>query len=207
MPDQSTHAPEFREWSFAAVRLLQGVVYYDEDRAWNLVLTSRSQLEAYFARIGLALVIDEGEGYAFVRQWSNDERPAGYEDLPRLVRRVPIGYGPTVLAVLLRDGLRRFEEDDVHNERCVIEHEGLFEQWKPFFPPQHDEVKQRKAFSAAMKKLVDLGFARKFGDSPESWEVRRILKARLPAAELERLREQLVMALANRNVGEEVDDA
>lgn len=206
MADQSTHAPEFREWSYAAVRLLQGVVYYDEDRAWNLVLTSRSQLEAYFARIGLALVVDEAEGYAFVRQWSDDERPSGYEDLPRLVRRVPIGYGPTVLAILLRDELRRFEEDDVHNERCVVEQEGVFEQWKTFFPPQHDEVKQRKEFTSAMKKLEELGFARQFGDSPESWEVRRILKAKLPAAELERLKEQLVMALASRKpVEEEVD--
>lgn len=206
MADQSTHAPEYREWSLAAVRLLQGVVYYDEDRAWNLVLTSRSQLETYFARIGLALVVDEAEGYAFVRQWSDDERPEGYENLPRLVRRVPMGYGPTLLAVLLRDELRRFEESDVHNERCVVEQEGVFEQWKSFFPPQHDEVKQQKEFTSAMKKLEELGFARRFGDnSSESWEVRRILKAKLPATELERLKEQLVMALAGRRTEEEVD--
>lgn len=207
MSEQSSPAPEYREWSLATVRLFQGVVYHDEDRVWNIVLTSRSQLEAYFARIGLALVIDETEGFAFVRQWTDDERPAGYEELPRLVRRTSIGYGATILAVILRDELRRFEEDDLHNERCVVEAEALFEQWKAFFPPQHDEVKQRREFLSAMNKLEELGFSRKFGDGVESWEIRRILKAKLPATELERLKEQLAGVVASRRSAEGQSDA
>jgi hypothetical protein len=39
--------------------------------------------------------------------------------------------------------------------------------------------------------LQDLGFVRKFSDEPETWEVRRILKARLPVAELEDLKARL----------------
>lgn len=207
MRDQQSSAPDYRDWSLAAVRLLQGVVYQDEDRIWNFVLSSRSTLEGYFARIGLALVVDEAEGFAFLKQWSDDERPEGYDNLPRLVRRASIGYGPTVLAVLLRDELRRFEEDDVHNERCVVEAEVLFEQWKAFFPPEHDEMKPRKDFASAMRKLDDLGFVRKFGESADSWEIKRILKAKLPVAELERLKDQLAGAIAGRSGGEGDSDA
>lgn len=191
-------APEFRDWSIAAVRLLQGVIYADDARVWDVLLRSRSTLDAHFARFGLLLVVDEPEGYAFVRQWSDDECPEGYEQLPKLIRRVQLGYAPTLLAVLLRDELRRYEEEEVHNERCVVEADVLFEQWRSFFPAQSDEVRQRKEFASALNKLDDLGFVRKFGDNPESWEVRRILKARLPAAELEALKDQLRAAQAGR---------
>ena len=45
MPNPSSSPiPEFREWSIAAVRLLQGVIYADEDRVWNLLLSNRSQI-------------------------------------------------------------------------------------------------------------------------------------------------------------------
>jgi len=195
MPDlQQIEAPEFRDWSIAAVRLLQGVVYSDDARTWDIVLRSRSALETYFARLALMLVVDEPEGYAFLRQWHESECPAGYEDVPRLVRRSSLGYSPTLLCVLLRDELRRFEEDDLHNERCVVETAALFDQWRMFFPAGQDEVRQQKEFSSVLRKVEELGFIRKFADNPEAWEIRRILKARLPVAELEALKEQLAAA-------------
>jgi hypothetical protein len=192
MPDlQQTEAPEFRDWSIAAVRLLQGVVYSDDAKTWDIVLRSRSSLETHFARLALMLVVDEPEGYAYLRQWQECEYPAGYENVPRLVRRSPLGYSPTLLCVLLRDELRRFEEDDLHNERCVVETSALFDQWRVFFPAGQDEVRQRKEFVGVLRKVEELGFIRKFADNPEAWEIRRILKSRLPVTELEALKQQL----------------
>lgn len=196
MPDLDTaSAPEFRDWSIAAVRLLQGVVYMDDAKTWDIVLQSRSALETYFARLALMLVVDEPEGYAYLRQWHDDECPTGYEDMPRLARRSPLGYSPTILCVLLRDELRRFEEDDLHNERCVLETSALFDQWRVFFPPGQDEVRQQREFAGVLRKVEDLGFIRKFADNPEAWEIRRILKARLPVTELEGLKTQLAAAV------------
>ncbi len=74
----------------------------------------------------------------------------------------------------------------------------MFEDWKTFFPPQHDEVKQRKEFHAALSKIEDLGFVHQFSEQPAAWEIRRILKARLPVAELEELKSQLLAAAASR---------
>ena len=70
---------EFREWSIVAVRLLQGVIYSDDTRLWDILLRSRSALEPYFSRLGLLVVVDESEGYAFIRQWTEDEWPEGWE--------------------------------------------------------------------------------------------------------------------------------
>jgi hypothetical protein len=191
-----TEAPEFRDWSVAAVRLLQGVVYSDDPKTWDIVLRSRSTLEAYFARLALMLVIDEPEGYAYLRQWHDTEYPAGYEEVPLLVRRTALGYGPTLLCVLLRDELRRFEEDDLHNERCVVEASVLFDQWRVFFPAGQDEVRQHKEFATILRKVEELGFIRKFAESPQQWEIRRILKARLPVLELEALKQQLAATVS-----------
>ena len=191
--------PEFRDWSIAAVWLLKGVVYVDDPRVWNILLSNVSGLEGYFARLGLRLVVDESEGMAYLRQLSEEEAGDGYDVLPKLFRSSRLSYGQTLLCVLLRDELRRFEEEDMRNERCVIEEMALLDQWKAFFPPQDDDVRQIKDMLSSLRKLEDLGFVRRFGDQPPSWEVRRILKARLPVTELEHLRAQLAAVAERRD--------
>lgn len=187
--------PEFRDWSAAAVRLLQGVVYADEPRVWNIVLSSQSPLETFFGRLGLLLIVDESEGLAYLRQASEDELSDGYDQLPKLFHKKRLSYDATLLCVLLREELRRFEEEEVHNERCVVETTALSDQWTAFFSGQQDEVRRRRDLSQSLSKLEELGFINKFNDEPESWEIRRILKARLPVAELENLKNQLVQAV------------
>jgi hypothetical protein len=183
--------PEFREWSVAAVHLLRGVVEAEDGRAWNVLLSHRSSVEGYFARIGLLLVVDESEGFAYLRQFPEEQLPDGYESLPKLFHATRLSYGQTLLCVLLRDALRRFEEEEVHDERCVVEESELLEYWKAFFPQQVDDVKQSRELQTNLRKLEGMGFVRPFGQEPGSWEVRRILKARLNADELEHLYRQL----------------
>ena len=183
--------PEFRERGIAAVKLLQGVVYSDDEDAWSILLTNESDLGEYFSEIGLALVIDRGEGIAYLKQFEDDERSEGYERLPRLFRKTPLGYEATLLCVLLRDEYRRFEEEDLDNERCVVETDGLFEIWKSFFPAESDEVVLRKRLTTSLNQLEKLKFVRSLPSHVDSWEVRKLLKARMPVEELETLRDRL----------------
>ena len=68
--------PEFRERGIAAIRLLQGGVYEDDDKdTWSILLTDESDLADYFCQIGLALVIDREEGLAYLKQFDEDEGP------------------------------------------------------------------------------------------------------------------------------------
>lgn len=194
--------PEFRDWSIPAVHLLQGVVDADDGRIWNLVLSNVSTLETYFARLGLRLIVDENEGLAYLRQLTEDEAPTGYDGLPKLFRSTRFSYAQTLLCVLLRDAYRRFEEEDLRNERCVVEEADVLDDWKAFFPQHDDDVKHNRELHAALRKLEELGFVKHFGDDPPSWEVRRILKARLSAEELEHLQQQLQIALQRRQPDE-----
>jgi hypothetical protein len=195
MNDDNLNLPPFREWSIPAVRLLQGVVYSDDTLAWNALLDSQTPLTEYFARIGLVLVVDEADGMAFIRQMADDERDTDYQLIPKLLRRTPLGYDQTLLCVLLRDEYRRFEDEDLDNQLCVVETQSLLDAWKNFFPLDEDEVKLLKRLSAAMNKLADMKFVRKFQDEPEAWEVRRFLKARVSIDQLEGLKHQLELAV------------
>lgn len=185
-------------WSEAAIRLLQGVVYQGDNlRLWDTLLRHASVLTDYFAKIGLQLVVDEQDAMAYLRQ-SHDEQEENKEDFPRLLRRVPLNYETTLLCVLLRDTLRQFEDEDLQNERCVIEQSELFGLWRTFFAQQSDELKLQKSMLASLRKLEELKFVRPFESDPPSWEIRRIIKARLPLSELERLRTNLSSALTEQ---------
>lgn len=190
----SSELPEFHELGVPAVRLLQGVLYDDDEVTWHILLANESELTNYFARIGLNLVIDRGEGLAYLCQLAEDQRTGGYERLPRLFRRTPLGYQATLLCVLLRDEYRRFEDEDLDNDRCVVEVATLLDTWKSFFPVASDEVQLRKKLVATLNKLEDLKFVRSVGPSDETWEVKKLLKARLPLDALEDLRDRLVKA-------------
>lgn len=183
--------PEFRERGVAAIRLLQGVIYQDDEETWSILVSNESDLTDYFCQIGLALVIDRTEGLAYLKQFDEDERTGGYERLPRLFRKTPLGYEATILCVLLRDEYRRFEEEDLDNERCVVEVESLFDLWKSFFPADSDDVGLRRRLVTALNQLDKLKFVRNLPSDTDSWEVRKLLKARIPIEELENLRDRL----------------
>lgn len=199
--------PEPAEWSAAAVRLLQGVVYHDDNQqVWDTLLRSVSPLTDYFGKLGLLLIVDESDGMAYLRQLDEEDVPPEYHGIPRLFRRTPLGYDTTLLCVLLRDALRIFEEEDVQNERCVVPQNDLLALWQAFFPNQNDEVRLNRTLVSALRKLEELKFVRQFEQEPPTWEVRRIIKARLPLDDLERLRESLVVA-ANGKVEEGAENA
>jgi hypothetical protein len=190
----STELPEFRELGIPAVRLMQGVVYAQDQDVWDILLSYESDLTEYFARVGLAVVVDRSEGLAYLRQLGDSERVAGYERLPRLFRRTALGYDATLLCVLLRDEYRRFEDEDLENERCVVGVETLVDSWRSFFPAESDDVALRKRLNTTLKKLEELKFVMRFESDNDEWEIRKILKARLPLDELELLRDRLLKA-------------
>ena len=203
-PDANNNIiPPPADWSPVAVRLLQGVVYHDDNLdMWEQLLENVSPITEYFGKLGLLLVVDEPDAMAYLRQLDEEEIQPDFPAVPRLFRRTPLGYEATLLCVLLRDELRQYEEEDVRNERCVIAQSDLLAIWEAFFPEQTDSVRLNRSLTAALRKMEELKFVRQFEKDPPSWEIRRIIKARLPLADLERLRMSLMAA-----VGKKIDDS
>jgi hypothetical protein len=190
--------PEFKPWSIAAVKLLQGVVYHDDHKAWDILLASQPALARFLVTLGLELVIDEADGMAYVRQLEEGELPDEYQSLPKLYRKTRLGYDQTLMCVVLRSELLRYELEDVDSTRCVVYDDRLYEEWRMYFPAQEDEVRGRREMTSVLRKLEEIGFVKRIKQQ-DAWEIRKILKARLPAAELENLKTQLTQAAAKRS--------
>ncbi|MBM3964226.1 MAG: DUF4194 domain-containing protein [Planctomycetes bacterium] len=195
-----------KEWSGIAVRLLQGVLYQDDNPSvWEILLNSLGDLSNYFETIGLSLIVDEVNAMAYLRQNEDPNDSKLETTIPRLFRRQPLSYDQTLLCVLLREEVRQFEETDVQNDRCIVQQGDLLSVWQAFFPENHDAVKLNRTLSSALRKLEDLKFVRQFEKDPPSWEICRILKARLPLDALEALKQNLMEEVAKRHSRESMD--
>ena len=172
------------------VRLLQDAVYSDDAELWVILLRYRSpHLENYFQEIGLELVVHEEDGFAYLKQADHEDGVA----IPRLFRRDKLTKGVAIIGVVLRERLLQFDEK-VHDEsRLIVGKDEIIQMVAPFFPETNDEIKADKRIEGAINKAEEMGLLRKMpgGDSNESYEVRRVIKARFPVETLKALREQL----------------
>ena len=164
---------ETPELSPVVVALLRGVVYRDAAEAlWSQLLALRSHVGDYASVLGLAVVIDETEGYAYLRSRDDPDRP----DLPRLVARRSLSFPVSLLLALLR--LRLAELDALSAEtRLILTRDQIGEMVRVFLPDSTNETRLVAQLDAHLAKIVDLGFLRRMRGTEDQFEVRRILKA------------------------------
>jgi hypothetical protein len=115
-----------------------------------------------------------------------------------------------MLCILLRQRLHDFDErlNNLDDERCSIEETELLEDWKKLLPDMPDEKKSKGRFDTAIKRLKEAQFLKQIGETAGQWEIRRIIKARIPLENLEHLLRQLQDEYASVNAqttGEKVD--
>src|SRR5207249_6890396 len=89
--ETETRTPE--ELPGVVTRLFKGVVYAEADeKIWQSLLTLASHVRDYVAVIRLDLILDESEGYAFLK---SREDPDG--TLPRLIPRRQLTFDVSLL--------------------------------------------------------------------------------------------------------------
>lgn len=178
----------FSDQSFVLARLLLQPVYREDGPLWETLRQQRDPIAHYFRQIGQELIIDEGEGYAFIRQIE----PEDSERVPRVARRQALGYTATLLLVCLREELARFDAAPTESTRLVRTREQLRELVGQFLRETNNQVRDTRTIDAAIKRIEELGFLRPFGPTEaESFEVMRILKARFGASELQQVKDRL----------------
>ena len=180
--------PLFPERSLVLARLLLEPVYREDGAALETLRAERDSIAHYFRQIGQELIIDEAEGYAFLRQIEIE----GGERIPRIGRRQPLGYTATVLLVCLREELARFDAAPAESTRLVCTRQQLRQLVGQFVRETNNQIRDVRTIDAAIRRVEELGFLRTFGP-PESemFEVMRILKARFGPGELTEVRDRL----------------
>lgn len=178
----ATTAPE-PDLSSLLIGLLKGVQYREQDeRQWAALLNLQARVRDYVAVLNLDLVLDEAEGYAFLKS-----RPEPAEDdpaprLPRLVARRPLSFPVSLLLALLRKKLAEFDAGG-GDTRLVLSRDEIVELVRVFLPDGPNEARLIDQIETIVNKVVELGFLRKLKPASggtagqASFEVRRILKA------------------------------
>jgi hypothetical protein len=161
--------------SLAVIPLMKGVVYRDgNDIAWQHVRQQQAQVRGYVDTLGLQVVIDEAEGYAYLRQRPADDEEAG--QLPRLVPRRSLSFHVSLLLALLRKKLAEFDAQG-SDTRLMLTRAQIVEMLRVFLPETSNEARLVDQIDTLIGKAADLGFLRPVKNAEQLYEVRRILKA------------------------------
>ncbi len=165
--------------SVLVITLLKGVIYREGDeRLWGALLSLHARVRDYVGVLGLELVLDEAEGYAFVKSKPEPSAEDGVPATPRLMARRPLSFPVSLILALLR---KKLAESDASggDTRLVLTRETIAEMIRVFLPESSNEAKLLEQIETHLNKIVELGFLRRLKGSsgPPEFEVRRILKA------------------------------
>jgi len=176
-------SPDEHAVATAIISLMREVVYRDvpaHEAAWEALARHRAAIADHFAAIGVDVVDDEAEGYAYLRTREPDE---GEDPLPRLVRRRSLTYNVSLLLVLLR---RRMVEFEASGEagKLVLTRDQIVELLRVFQASSTNEARIVEQADRTIAQVADLGFLRELRGQRGAWEGRRILKAYVDAQTL-----------------------
>lgn len=202
-----SHFPAQPDLSGLLVILLKGVLYQDGDpRRWSHLLSLQNSVRDYVTVLGLELILDEAEGYAFLRTRLDDTgEEEGVDkrvDIPRLTVRRQLSFPVSLLLALLRKKLAEFDASGGET-RLVLTRDNIVDLIRLFIPESSNEAKLVDQIERNINKVVELGFLRQLKSSTStnqpSYEVRRIIKAFVDAqwlaeldTKLEAYRQQLI---------------
>lgn len=167
-------SPERSNLSLPVLALLKGVLYRENDEAlWEAALALQGAIRDYVAVLGLELVLDEAEGFAWLR---SRESAAGESALPRLMTRRQLPYMASLLLALLRKKLAETDSSG-DSQRLILSREEIVEMVRVFLPAGTNEARLSDQVMAAANRVEDLGFIRRLKNQERLFEIRRVIKA------------------------------
>ena len=174
--DSDSAAVAAPDLSALLIPLLKGVTYRADAAAhWGALLQLQGRVRDHVAVLGLELLLDEAEGYAFLRSRPEPDDDAAPR-LPRLVARRPLSFPVSLLLALLRKKLAEF--DAVGGEtRLILSREQVAELLRVFLPEGSNEARLIDQVDTHLNRIIDLGFVRRLRVQDNMFEVQRILKA------------------------------
>jgi hypothetical protein len=195
--------------SAVVIPLLKGVVYQDADGPrWNTLLLLQPRLRDFVGVLGLELIVDEAEGFAFLRSQrigssdtaESDEQVLAEEEGtigPRLVSRRQLSFPVSLILALLRKKLAEFDAQS-GDTRLVLSRDEIVDLVRLFMADGTNETRIVDQIDGHINKIVDLGFLVRLRESNANrtstagtFEVKRILKAFVDAQWLTEFNERI----------------
>jgi hypothetical protein len=198
MPIDAPNEPT--DLSLVLVHLMKGPLYRDvHDKLWGHLLELQYQVGDYVSVLGLSVVVDEAEGYAYLRSQVIDQDAT---EFPRLVARRTLPFKVSVLLALLRKRMAEFDASS-SDVRLVLSRDQIIELLRLFMPDSTNEARLVDNIDTTVKRVCDLGFLHPLRGEQDKYEVRRILKAYIDGQWLSEFDARLDEYLSDLDVSEE----
>ena len=181
--DESSSAQRGKfEVGIICAYLLRGVIYrQDTATLWNCLKEQKNKVHDYLIKLGVKLVLDENEGYAYLRSLTDEELPDVECLPPRLMARRQLSFNVSFFLLLLRHKLIEFDSEANGDMRLVLSSSELVEMMKTFYQNKSNDVKLQNQIETTINKVVDLGFLKPLQNRKDRgehhYEVMRIINA------------------------------
>jgi hypothetical protein len=171
-----------KETKTAIILLMKGILYKKEhEKPFFALINHYGAVSDFFETIGLQVLIDENDGYAYLRNivFEEDE-----DALPKLISSRELSFKVSLLCVILREKLSEFEMQS-DNEIAIVTQEELTERLLIFLENEFNEIKIKKEIETTINKVEELGFLKHIRQQEGVYEIRSAIKAFVDAQWLE----------------------
>ncbi len=163
-------------YSKAIVKLLKGVVERSSN-VWDDIINYQIEIQEYISKIGLELIVKKDEGFAFVKQFEDNEgKTLG------LVQRRQIGFETSIVLVVLRQSLEEFDSNPTQlaTEKFITDAE-IKEELELFLQEGYNKLKFQNDLNSFIKRVVELGYLKEISkkDNETKYQIHRIIKEKI----------------------------
>jgi hypothetical protein len=174
------------------IKLLKGPIEYVEKSSWEKLIQYKVELTTFLQQLGLLLVLDEQDGYAYVKHLQTEEE----ENPVTWIQRRALTYEESVMLVLLREMMAEFEVGEATNRELIKKRREIKEYAELFFKENASRVKFLKEIDRLIDKAEENGFLDKTENhdlaDEQKFRIRKIIKAKVGSEELDMFYQQLL---------------
>lgn len=180
------------------IRLLKGPVEYTDRSIWEKLLQYKSDLTGFLQQLGLSLVLDEEDGYAYIKHTQSEEDDTAVS----WIQRRSLTYEESIMLVLLREMMAEFETGEATHRELIKKRREIKEYGELFFKENASRVKFLKDMDRYIDKAHENGFLEltenhEISDE-QRFRIKKIIKARVGSEELDEFAKQLEAILEKR---------
>ena len=178
-----------KPYSNAIIKLLKGTIEND-DAVWQDIVVYQSEIQNFVSVIGLELIIEKEDGYAFLQQTKSDG-----DSLISLVYRRRLPFEVSVVLIVIRQILEEFDSNPLESQSNdkYVSVSDIKDEMELFLPAKYNRVKFMKDLDKYIEKVVDLGFLvkSKSGEMESRYKIHRIIKRKITLDDLVEFKNKL----------------
>ena len=166
-----------KPYSKAIIKLLKSLIERNSS-LWDDVIHYQLEIQDYINQIGLELILKKEEGFAFVKQFEDNEG-----NTLGLITRRQIGFETSIVLVVLRQSLEEFDNNPTQfqvAEKFITDSE-IKEEVELFLPEKYNRVRFMKELDSYIKKIVGFGYLIEIqkNDTETKYQIHRIIKEKV----------------------------